>query len=87
LVRSLAVELGPRGIRVNALAPGNIHTPMNAGQFTASPEYEQSLIDGTPAGRIGDPTEIAPAAVFLASDAARFVYGASLAVDGGWTAR
>jgi NAD(P)-dependent dehydrogenase (short-subunit alcohol dehydrogenase family) len=87
LVRSLAVELAPRGIRVNALAPGNVHTRMNAETYAAKPEYERSLIERTPAGRIGEADEIAPGVVFLASDAARFVYGATLAVDGGWVAQ
>jgi NAD(P)-dependent dehydrogenase (short-subunit alcohol dehydrogenase family) len=87
LVRSLAVELAPRGIRVNALAPGNIHTRMNAETYAAKPEYERALIERTPAGRIGEAEEIAPGVVFLASDAARFVYGATLAVDGGWVAQ
>jgi len=87
LARSLAVELAPRGIRVNALAPGNIHTRMNAETYAENPEYVRELIERTPAGRIGEADEIAPGVVFLASDAARFVYGATLAVDGGWVAQ
>lgn len=86
-VRSLAVELAPRGIRVNALAPGNVRTGMNAERYAAQPDYVQALMDRTPAGRIGVPDEIAPGVVFLASDAARFICGATLAVDGGWTAQ
>jgi len=86
-VRSLAVELAPRGIRVNAVAPGNVRTSMNAERYAEEPDYVQALVDRTPAGRIGVPDEIAPAVLFLASDAARFVYGATLAVDGGWTAQ
>jgi NAD(P)-dependent dehydrogenase (short-subunit alcohol dehydrogenase family) len=86
-VRSLATELAPRGIRVVALAPGNVHTRMNEERYAAEPEYEQALIDRTPAGRIGEPDDIAPGVVFLASDGARFVYGATLPVDGGWTAQ
>ena len=84
LVKSLAVELAPRDVRVNALAPGNIHSPMNA-EYFRSPDYERAMIERTPAGRVGVVEDIAPAVVFLASEAARYVYGASLLVDGGWT--
>lgn len=86
LTRSLACELAP-AVRVACVAPGNTRTPMNAWQFEDSAEYEQSLVDQTPAGKIGDVDEIAPAVVFLASHGARFVHGATLLVDGGWTAR
>jgi NAD(P)-dependent dehydrogenase (short-subunit alcohol dehydrogenase family) len=86
LTRSLACELAP-DIRIACVAPGNTRTPMNAWQFEASAEYEQSLVDQTPAGKIGDVEEIVPAVVFLASRGARFVHGATLLVDGGWTAR
>ena len=85
LVRSLATELAPRGVRVNAIAPGNIHSPMNA-EFMADPAYEQSMVDLTPAGRVGVVEDLGPAAVFLASDAGRYVHGVSLLVDGGWSA-
>jgi NAD(P)-dependent dehydrogenase (short-subunit alcohol dehydrogenase family) len=85
LVRSLATEFAPRGVRINAIAPGNIHSPMNA-EFMADPAYEQSMIDLTPAGRVGVVDDVAPAAVFLASDAGRYVHGVSLLVDGGWSA-
>lgn len=86
-VRSLATELASRGIRVNAVAPGNVHTGMNNETYAADPEYMQRLIQRTPAKRIGEVSDIAPGVVFLASDAARFILGATLAVDGGWTAQ
>lgn len=87
MTRALATELGPQGVRVNCVAPGNIRTPMNAEQFAASPEYERSLEDKTPLGRIGETEDIAAAVVFLASPAAKFVNGASWLVDGGWAAQ
>jgi NAD(P)-dependent dehydrogenase (short-subunit alcohol dehydrogenase family) len=86
LTRSLACELAP-DVRLTCVAPGNTRTPMNAWQFEASADYERSLIDQTPAGKIGDVAEIVPAVIFLASSGARFVHGATLLVDGGWTAR
>jgi NAD(P)-dependent dehydrogenase (short-subunit alcohol dehydrogenase family) len=86
ITKSLAMELAPVGVRVNALAPGNVHTAMNAG-FFESPEYERSMIERTPYGRVGVVEDIAPVAVFLASDAARYVHGESILVDGGWAAQ
>lgn len=85
LVKALAVELAPAGIRVNAVAPGNVHTPINAELIT--PDVEREILATTPAGRIGLVTDISPAVVYLASDAAAYVHGASLAVDGGFIAR
>ena len=87
MTRALGVELGPLGVRVNCVAPGNIRTPMNAQQFAASREYEQSLEEKTPLGRIGETEDIAAAVVYLASPAAKFVNGASWLVDGGWAAQ
>jgi NAD(P)-dependent dehydrogenase (short-subunit alcohol dehydrogenase family) len=86
LTKALAVELAPRGIRVNAIAPGNIRTPMNE-ELLKDRDYEQMYLDGTPYGRVGVVDDIAPLAVFLASDAARYVHGESILVDGGWAAR
>lgn len=87
MTRALGSELGPLGVRVNCVAPGNIRTPMNAGQFAASREYERSLEERTPLGRIGETEDIAAAVVYLASPAAKFVNGASWLVDGGWAAQ
>ena len=86
LTKALAVELAPQGIRVNAIAPGNIRTPMNE-ELLKSKDYEQMYLDGTPYGRVGVVEDIAPLAVFLASDAARYIHGESILVDGGWAAR
>ena len=73
-------------IRANVIAPGNVLTPMNE-HLRALPGYEERVSGETPAGRFGEPEEIAAAVVFFASDAASFVHGASLLVDGGWIAR
>jgi NAD(P)-dependent dehydrogenase (short-subunit alcohol dehydrogenase family) len=86
MTKSLAMELAPIGVRVNAIAPGNIHTPMNE-RFFESEEYNRSMIDRTPFGRVGVVEDIAPVAVFLASDAARYIHGESILVDGGWAAQ
>ncbi len=86
LTKALAVELSPMGVRVNAIAPGNIRTPMNE-ELLKSKEYEQMYLDGTPYGRVGSVEDIAPLAVFLASDAARYIHGESILVDGGWAAQ
>jgi NAD(P)-dependent dehydrogenase (short-subunit alcohol dehydrogenase family) len=86
LAKALAVELSPQGIRVNAIAPGNIRTPMNE-ELLKDPGYEQMYLDGTPYGRVGVVEDIAPLAVFLASDAAAYIHGESILVDGGWAAR
>lgn len=85
IVKALATELAPRGVRVNAVAPGNVHTPINAELITAALRAE--ILATTPAGRIGEVEDIAPAVVFLASDASRYVVGASLAIDGGFIAQ
>ncbi|MCM3657694.1 SDR family oxidoreductase [Agromyces mediolanus] len=85
IVKALATELAPAGIRVNAVAPGNVRTPINAELIT--PELEAEILATTPAGRIGEVDDIAPAVLYLASDASRYVVGASLAVDGGFTAQ
>jgi NAD(P)-dependent dehydrogenase (short-subunit alcohol dehydrogenase family) len=86
LVKALAVELAPRGIRVNAVAPGTTDTPMNK-DFFAIPDMKNSIIASIPRGKVADPLEIAYPIVFLASDAASHIVGQTLIVDGGYVAR
>jgi NAD(P)-dependent dehydrogenase (short-subunit alcohol dehydrogenase family) len=81
LTKALAVELGPAEITVNALAPGAIDTPLNTDAYT--PEVRRAYEERIPLGRIGSAEDIADAAVFLVSDAARYVTGQQLVVDGG----
>ncbi len=83
LTRSLAVDLSPYGIRVNAIAPGFIDTPMLRRAFDADKDREQRVLERTPMRRLGTPEDVAMAALFLASDASRFITGINLPVDGG----
>ncbi|GAA0828109.1 SDR family NAD(P)-dependent oxidoreductase [Streptosporangium amethystogenes subsp. fukuiense] len=85
MTRAAAVELAPVGARVNAIAPGIIRTPMTADRLT-DPDQTAWLMSRVPAGRPGEPEEIATAVAFLLSDAASYVNGALLPVDGGWMA-
>jgi NAD(P)-dependent dehydrogenase (short-subunit alcohol dehydrogenase family) len=84
MTQTLAYELGPSGIRVNAIAPGLIETKF-AGALLNDKDTVGRVVGKTPLGRVGRPDEIAGAAVFLASDAASFVTGHTLVIDGGMT--
>lgn len=83
LTRSLACEFGPMGIRVNAIAPGFIYSEMSARALDADPDRKARVLARTPLGRMGTPEEIGWGAVYLCSDAASFVTGANLCIDGG----
>lgn len=87
LTRALAVEWATRGVRVNAIAPGVIETPMVARQVEREPEFYVEFRKQHPVERFGTADEVAGPALFLASDAASFVTGHILAVDGGYLAR
>jgi 3alpha(or 20beta)-hydroxysteroid dehydrogenase len=80
LTRAAALDLGPRGIRVNAILPGIIRTPMVS---YAVDEWEDQMASGLPLGRIGEPTDVASAALFLASDESAWMTGSDVTVDGG----
>ena len=86
LTRILANEWAAKGINVNAVAPGYISTN-NTEALRADPERSKAILDRIPAGRWGEASDIAEAAVFLASPAAAYVHGVVLPVDGGWLAR
>jgi NAD(P)-dependent dehydrogenase (short-subunit alcohol dehydrogenase family) len=86
LTKAMAVELAPNNIRVNAIAPTFLETPMTA-SFFADPEFRNWAISRIPLGRIGRMEEVTGAIVFLASPAASLITGTSLAIDGGWTAQ
>lgn len=86
MVRSLALEWADQGIRVNAIGPGPIDTPMVAAA-KADPQLLKALVDGIPMGRLGQPEEIAEVASFVLSPRASFLTGQLICVDGGFTAR
>jgi NAD(P)-dependent dehydrogenase (short-subunit alcohol dehydrogenase family) len=81
--RALAAELGPEGVRVNAIGPGLIRTPLNA-ENRANTDMEARFLQQTPLRRAGEPEDIAGPAIFLASDLSAYVTGVLIAADGGY---
>jgi NAD(P)-dependent dehydrogenase (short-subunit alcohol dehydrogenase family) len=86
LVRSLAIEWGPMGTTVNAVGPGVIQTALTQAYIDENPVRAQAAVDNTPLRRLGTPEDVADVVAFLASDAARFITGQTIYVDGGITA-
>jgi NAD(P)-dependent dehydrogenase (short-subunit alcohol dehydrogenase family) len=85
MLRALAAEVGPRGVRVNAIAPGVVETPLTA-QIKDSPDWYDSYAAKSILGRWAQPHEMVGMVVYLASDASSYVTGGFMLVDGGWTA-
>lgn len=85
MTEALALELSPQGVNVNAIGPGVIETAMTEGMLADEPT-KQGILARVPKGRVGQPQDIGAAAVFLASDEADYITGATLFVDGGWLA-
>lgn len=85
LTRSAAVEYAPRGVRINAICPGVIETPMVSGMLEGQAEAMAAIIQEQPIGRLGRAEEVAAAAVWLCSPGASFVLGTAIPVDGGYT--
>ena len=85
LVKGFAAEVGAQGVRVNAIAPSIIETPLTA-PIKARPEIYETYAKHTVIGRWGQPSEVGSAVAFLASDAASYISGSTLMIDAGWTA-
>jgi NAD(P)-dependent dehydrogenase (short-subunit alcohol dehydrogenase family) len=83
LTKATALDYGKRGIRVNAICPGTIRTPMYVRRLGDDPTLDARLAAETPIGRLGTPEDVAEAVIWLCSDAAAFITGHSLVVDGG----
>jgi NAD(P)-dependent dehydrogenase (short-subunit alcohol dehydrogenase family) len=83
MTKAMAVELSPQGIRVNCVAPGFIETKMSAKALDSDPQRKQKVLSRTPMGKLGVPDDIADAIYYLSSDAAKYLTGVILPVDGG----
>jgi NAD(P)-dependent dehydrogenase (short-subunit alcohol dehydrogenase family) len=83
MTRAMATELSPKGIRVNCIAPGFIATDMSAKALNSDPERKAKAMGRTPMGEMGRPSDVGDAAVFLATDASKYITGVVLPVDGG----
>ena len=87
LTKALANEWAPHGVNVNAIAPGYVRTPLNSHIWRDDPVRSDAILGRLPAGRWGEPEDLAGAVVFLASSASDYVHGIVLPVDGGWLGR
>lgn len=85
LTKNAALDFAKQNIRINAVCPGIIHTPMIDRYAAGDPQKLKQLAAGEPIGRVGEPHEIAETVLFLCSDAASFITGQAIAVDGAWT--
>jgi NAD(P)-dependent dehydrogenase (short-subunit alcohol dehydrogenase family) len=85
LTRNMAADYGPYGIRVNAIAPGMILTPINQERFETNEYFRDMLLNAAPLGRVGAPEDIANGIAFLCSDEAGYISGHTLAIDGAWS--
>ncbi|MDX2301805.1 MAG: SDR family oxidoreductase [Microscillaceae bacterium] len=83
MTRAMAVELSPKGIRVNCVAPGFIRTDMSSSALDKDPERKRRILERTPLGELGSPEDVAHAVYFLASEEAKYITGVVLPVDGG----
>ena len=83
MTKAMAVELSPKGIRVNCVAPGFIATDMSAKALNNDPERKNKVLSRTPMGKLGDPADVAEAVYYYATDSAKYVTGTVLPVDGG----
>ncbi len=87
LTRTACIDYASKGIRINAVLPGTILTPMAKDLLKRNPELEEMFVRDIPAGRLGEPVEIANAVLWLCSPYASFVHGSAMLVDGGFTVR
>jgi NAD(P)-dependent dehydrogenase (short-subunit alcohol dehydrogenase family) len=87
LTKSAALDYADRGVRVNAVCPGSVNTPLIAGMLTENPTMHQQLVASHPLGRIAEPQEVADAIVWLATNRSSYGTGVALPVDGGYLAR
>ena len=87
LTKAAALEYATAGVRVNSVCPGYINTPLVRPLFDAHQDFEERVVSRHPLGRLGEPEEIAAAVMWLSSDAASFVTGHNMPVDGGYTAQ
>lgn len=83
MTRAMAVDLSPKGIRVNCIAPGFIATDMSAKALNSDPERKNKVLSRTPMGHLGEPADIAEAALFFAQESSKYITGTVLPVDGG----